>query len=538
MAVFAEVGGVIENNLDRFKKPGVISVRPGYRLENGWPTGTPVIVVNVAQKRGDAPKHDLPPELGGFAVEVREASPIERLKSTRPAIYEQLKGRARPELRAPDFPHEQIIAGGPALVAAPGVDLAAQPQKPEIPYVPAAPALDAVERDFTLICHASPDAGWPTLNAFFQDIGQKLTVGLYDFTSAHILAALKTSLEKGGVKPLSLVLDHPTKNPTADQTDEDTHNQLAAALGNALSFDWAPVRGSPEVSKWVFPSAYHIKVAVRDSNTLWLSSGNWNNSNQPEDAPVLGGPDANDVFKKSDRDWHVILSDSGLAQLFEAYIQNDRQTAAGVQGHAAIVPELEVLAEHAVDLADPHPVAMMAPRAPKAFFQPEHITDHMRIQPLLTPDLAPGEQRGLYVKKMLDLIQSATQSIYIQLQYIHPSDKQEDRDFIALLDAVSQKIKDGKEVKIILSQWQNTQWLERLRGAGVDTSVVRIQNGVHNKGFVVDHKVMAVGSQNWSGDGTLRNRDATLIVENEKVAQYFEKIFLHDWNNLAVGQQH
>ena len=84
-----------------------------------------------------------------------------------------------------------------------------------------------------------------------------------------------------------LVLDHPTRNPTADQSDEQTEQDLKDKLSTALSFAWAPVRSSPEVHEWIFPTAYHIKVAVRDSMEFWLSSGNWNNSNQPEDAPAV-----------------------------------------------------------------------------------------------------------------------------------------------------------------------------------------------------------------------------------------------------------
>jgi phosphatidylserine/phosphatidylglycerophosphate/cardiolipin synthase-like enzyme len=56
---------------------------------------------------------------------------------------------------------------------------------------------------------------------------------------------------------------------------------------------------------------------------------------------------------------------------------------------------------------------------------------------------------------------------------------------------------------------------------------------VHNKGFVVDGVIVALGSQNWSGDGVLRNRDASVIIENHKAAAFYESIFLHDWDNVA-----
>jgi hypothetical protein len=43
-----------------------------------------------------------------------------------------------------------------------------------------------------------------------------------------------------------------------------------------------------------------------------------------------------------------------------------------------------------------------------------------------------------------------------------------------------------------------------------------------------------ISSQNWSADGTLRNRDARLIIRDARAAACFEQIFLHDWDHLAT----
>jgi phosphatidylserine/phosphatidylglycerophosphate/cardiolipin synthase-like enzyme len=68
---------------------------------------------------------------------------------------------------------------------------------------------------------------------------------------------------------------------------------------------------------------------------------------------------------------------------------------------------------------------------------------------------------------------------------------------------------------------------------GWNEAVVRGQGRVHNKGIVVDGKRVLVSSQNWSGDGFLRNRDAGLIVDDEEIAGYYEAIFLDDWKKRA-----
>jgi len=530
MPTFAEAGRALEQNLEALRKPGILAVRPGYHIEAGWPVGDPVVVALVGAKKGEAAAYGLPAQIAGVPVEVREASPLERLRATRPEVHAELEDRTRPEQHIPDFPFERSFAAPPQAAA----QAARRPAKPQIPYRPASPPLDPVSGSLTVICVASPDAGWPALRDFFGRVQQKLVVGMYDFTSAHVLAGLEAALTPVGPHTLSLVLDHPTRNPTADQSDEQTEQDLSGKLGGALSFAWAPVRSSPEVTEWMFPTAYHIKVAVRDSAEVWLSSGNWNNSNQPEDAPITD-PDpthAAETFKNSDRDWHVVIAHPALAQLYEAYLLNDRETARQAQGQAVAAAELEAFAEQSFDLAELSPAAEA--RSPHQFFAPLTVTETMTVQPLLTPDHA-SDGGGMYADKMLELISGAQHSLYIQLQYIHPSNQAEDGGFTALLDAVAARAAAGVDVRIILSQWQNSQWLERLQAAGIDTGLVRIQNGVHNKGFVVDHQRVVVSSQNWSGPGVLQNRDAGLIIDNTTIARYFEGIFLHDWDNVAVG---
>ncbi len=94
------------------------------------------------------------------------------------------------------------------------------------------------------------------------------------------------------------------------------------------------------------------------------------------------------------------------------------------------------------------------------------------------------------------------------------------------------KIDAKKDVKIILSEFQTKKGgLDALQAAGIDLHHVKIQNNVHNKGFVFDHEIVVISSMNWSGEGVMDNRDAGVIIDNANAAAYFEKIFLDDWNN-------
>ena len=508
------IDAVIMSNLAVFQNAGVLAVRAGYKVADGWPTREPAIVATVERRSDAAAEADrLPERIDGVAVDVRQASPLKVLELTDPASYDAVVEQLPAEQRVPRFAGERVLVETPTAQAL----FTARPPKPRLPYEgPAGVDLTPVEGEFTVTCHASPDAGWPTLSTFLAATKEGLTLGLYDFTSAHVLTAVKAALAG---KRLDLVLDHPPRNPTADQTNDDTHSALVDALGSGLRFAWALDGHDPLAAVAIFANAYHIKVAVRDQQAFWLSSGNWNNSNQPDIDPV-NNPDDASAAKDRDRDWHVIVQRPDLSRTFAAYLEHDLAVAAE---HQAETPDGTLVAAEALPLES----LRLAPRAFAQFFEPRTFTRKMRIQPLLTPDA------GVYSGAVLDLIRSASESLYIQTQYAHPSGHPEDSSFMDLLRAVIDRQQAGVDVRLIFSQWQRISYLQQLQAVGFDLAHVRIQQGVHNKGIVCDGTSVLISSQNWSADGVLRNRDAGLIIEQPEIAQYFQAVFMHDWENLA-----
>src|SRR5205807_1649502 len=118
--------------------------------------------------------------------------------------------------------------------------------------------------------------------------------------------------------PFIMNLDRKS-NPKRDgeMTEEDLVAAFTKALGPKFQYATAAV-GT------LFPNAYHIKVAVRDSRSFWLSSGNLQGSNQPEeDASKLSEAEQRRLLSGHNREWHVISDNSKLAKTFEAYIKYD-----------------------------------------------------------------------------------------------------------------------------------------------------------------------------------------------------------------------
>lgn len=513
----SDINVIIDRNLARFDKPGVLSVRPGLKVTNDWLTDRPAIVVTVHQKLLSPPRGTkLPTSVGGVPVDVRQASGAKREEILNPAIY-STRFRLTPDTGAvPHFLDERTPSGArPALTASAHAQLASI-AKPHLAYTPpAGVSLSPVEEEITIHVSASPDAGWPSLKSFLAATTKSLTVGLYDFTAHHIEEEVAQALNG---KKLRLVLDHPAVNPTADETDAQTVAELSQQLGAGFEQAWALTRTDPQATAWIYPAAYHIKVAVRDGSAFWLSSGNWNNSNQPDLQPVVGMQSGEEA-RGRDRDWHVVIESKRLADVFESYILNDLAVAAANNSSTPAVPS-----------PIPAPGEPKKTRPFQKFFPAKRFTETVRITPLLTPD------PEVYTGAIKQLIESAEKTLYMQYQYIElPREANEtSQAFLDLIDAVIGRQKAGVDVRIIMSEYEKVGYLEQLHERGLDVvNSVKIQGNVHNKGILVDTKKVLVSSQNWSTDGTLYNRDAGVIIESEAVTGYFQEIFLHDWQNLA-----
>jgi PLD-like domain len=533
----------IQKNLGKLRKRGVLTVRPGFEIAKHQLTGRSAIVATVHTKKKSLPKGDmLPNSISGIPVDVREASPFQRLCAHNwpAAAVTQVFGR--PENTEPTWPFEREMPSGkllkqlwsmtpkalakstasqPAMQSA----LAAHAKKTPLKYKPASNTpLNPVTTTTTITACVSPDAALSTLENFLTGTSKSLVLGMYDFTSGPILKDFQDILKKP--KTLQMVLDNALPpNETANQTDPVTVEDLRKSLGSRAKIAWALVRSDAFASAWMFPYAYHIKVIVRDGTSFWLSSGNLNNSNEPD----LGSPPSHE-----DRDWHVIIEDPQLAGIFGAYLNQDFVSAAANQASSPSATSGAVSDANmqlALDTNPPEPPAMAS--SGKGVAAKTFINVPVTITPLLTPDTLPNSTKGQYLTTMTKFISNAKKTLFIQLQYIEASKGTGDYD--ALLQTIADRVKAGVDVRLIEDQTNGEKWAEKMKKSGVDlTANIRLQPSpnVHNKGFVIDSSIVVVSSQNFSPSGVQTNRDAGVIIESPVIAQYFEPIFLSDWNRL------
>jgi hypothetical protein len=484
-AATAAVPATIDRAVDEAKhhvdgRSEVLAVRDGYAFRNGWITPDPAVVV-VVRNPATPEELGLPARVLGFPVEVRLAGPWDLGEG----IQESLEGLPRTTYHKP----------------------------PDL-------EMEEVHEKMTVTCHVSPDAGWPTLREFLQGTKTGLTIGMYDFTAPHIIDAVLDAV-RDDPRKLSLVLQpgEALVGKPNDIRKEQTIARYREALGERLDCAWASIGKGRQ-----FASAYHIKVAVRDGKSLWLSSGNWQSSNQPNHA-VASGEKTWDLLLGSNREWHVVIDDANLAQQFERHLLYDLHNA---QVDAAVEAPAPPPAVFVVEEG----VEERVPAGKPTYFAPKRISRKVQVRPLLTPDN--------YQEHVLALIGTAERRLLFQNQSLnllgvdrHGRDMNDER-FTALVDALLGRQRAGVDVRIIIrGEFTPVGPLEQLQKRGFDMSKVRLQNRCHTKGIIVDGARVLIGSHNWTNQGTLANRDASLIFEDEEIAAYFEEVFWFDWKHLS-----
>lgn len=528
---FAMIDRLIEERGAELRRPGVIGIRSGYRFSGGWITDEPAIVVTVRAKRRpeEIPAEEVVPrELSGVPVDVESAPPLEQLSDA-----ESSATNLPPFLEA-----ARLESGAASAVPLSSAEAAASLVEAlsDIRYVPPEGVeLNEITDAMAVTCHVSPDAGWRVLGSFIDGVTERLTMAMYDFTAPHVLRRLRTAMDNATGEML-LILDPKVSLPSPGDTDSNKADDLRettviARLRNTLGrrFDSVfAVLGNPD---GIFANSYHIKVAVRDGRSFWLSSGNLQSSNQPDLDPL--GADANNlnILREFNREWNVVVEHSGLAETFEEFIRHDfnqaREAAETVPVNAA---DAAAASSSLPDLFVPAPTTDEATgESATRFFAPRRFPftsqNPLRVQPVLTPDN--------YADSVLPLITAAREKLYFQNQSIGFA-RFNFAKFDALVNALRDKIDDGLDVRIILrGDFTPRRMLDDLKRRGFDESHIKFQRNCHTKGIIIDSEITLVSSHNWTNSGTLFNRDAGLIFHDRRIARYYEEVFLHDWDNLA-----
>lgn len=515
---------VAAKNRDNLMKiAGVVDVRAGYLFQDGAITSTPAVVVAVRSlpgksfnKNAIATELGIPRTLDGVPVDLEIADPFQQLIMATPMTEAAPLIRRRPKLLIDEIQET-------------GVEAELLEAVPVITYEPPPNGdLSPVTGAMTITCHVSPDAGWRVLKPFLEGTNRKLHLGMYDFTAPHIYRTARTLLKASDVE-WQQTLGPNESLPTDDDVDSTKANDLTeAAVVKGLKRVASDRFGNAFAhvgSGRTFASAYHIKVAVRDDRTFWLSSGNWQSSNQP-DIDFFDENADRQLITRFNREWHVVCESPLLAKRFQVFLDGDFDTAS-TEEEAAVIPEaMPALLVPVDEILEEEKAAVGL-----EVFAPQKFTftsqDPLTVQPILTPDN--------YLEVVLEFLRKKPKrTLYFQNQSLNPV-KSPTPEFAELMKLLAKYSRDKNlDVRFIFRNIGSVRKkLESLQAAGFEMSRVRMQAGCHTKGIIVDSETILLGSHNVTNQGVQVNRDASLLIRHAGIAQYYEKVFLHDWEKLS-----
>ncbi len=471
----------------------VVEVRLGYRFKRGWITDERVVVVEVRNKLGKSELRamgvePIPAQFGGVGVDVRTASLQDQLENLGISL-EGLEALPRPGAyrEPPDF------------------------------------ELERVNEQMHAVFHASPDCGFPRLKEFLGRVKGTLTATMYEWEPNHISDAIEAAMSGPG-RTLTMV--------TQKKGTEEAIADMRQRIGNKLKHVWASV-GSGKL----IPMAYHIKVASRDGEEVWLSSGNWKDSNQPDIDPTGDHSTQIAPLRNHNREWHAIVRSQKLATVFQKFIEWDFR-------EAQLVPVEEAFEIELPDLFVPEPAfAELEARGAGKYFAPLELDRMIDIEPLLTPDQNERGKR-LYISTAIAMLKRANRSICIENQSFDLLRDNVD-EFEEFFSGLKSKQDAGVNVRIIFRDPREfglsnatklDKLLEIIKDFGLDTDKIKVQRRCHTKGIIIDEEEVLLGSHNLTNSGALFNRDASLLVRDAEVSRYFKELFEYDWQTLAVQE--
>jgi phosphatidylserine/phosphatidylglycerophosphate/cardiolipin synthase-like enzyme len=341
----------------------------------------------------------------------------------------------------------------------------------------------------------SPDCSFQAMRELLGRATRSLLIYIYNASSDDMLRLVSDSVGRG----VSVRIMYDRNDTSGDEVAK--LERLGAELRVAPSF--APRRAF---------TVCHQKFAVIDSEIVIVESANWAVTSIPNPGSA--------PWKKGNREWFIALESREAAKRFIDLFELDwkwRRSQHPSIAEAAPVPvAVEVYTGFAVESPPPNEIL------PPGQFD---LGTSATVVPLFSPQN--------YFRHVKAAIDGAEESVWIEQQYIKASGS--GSDVGALLERLRAK-RSKIEIRIVSSAvfanaWDDTlATLERygLRGK-IKAIDLREFTHCHNKGVIIDGKVVVVSSTNWSDNSIGAAREAGVMITNAHIARYYARAFDFDW---------
>ena len=347
-----------------------------------------------------------------------------------------------------------------------------------------------------------PQNGLLELIDWIDGAQTSIKVQLYQMQEPQLVKALTEALERG--VDVEVMLDPGCNNCNIwSQNDLQYKNDYARLLidSGATVYEFNPDSNEPYLY-------LHSKVSIRDSNSVWMSSGNWKPSSTP--APGVRG----------NVEWSIIVDNSEVAEIVEQQF------------------ELDKMFSQRMYASDYQEYSFLPPTSIGGGGLQTSVVSDISSEIITCPENC--------VTKIVQFINSAESEILLSQQTLDVDWSYGWGDENPIITALHDAAQNGVSVRLIINGaylddddqevvdlfnevWNGT---ENLDASAIVMSEDDDVAKLHNKGIIVDQKSVLISSINMGSSAMNKNREMGIIIHSSQITQYYLDGWRADWNRL------
>ncbi|MHA1481331.1 MAG: phospholipase D-like domain-containing protein [Candidatus Thorarchaeota archaeon] len=342
---------------------------------------------------------------------------------------------------------------------------------------------ETFNRNMNVTTFVSPDGSKDELWHFLNAAEQSIYVEIYGINHPHILDLIHEL--------------HDTK-PSLDMKFLIGWNSLGYPNPNKYVANNLTELGY-EV-KWTNNSDFtfaHQKFLVIDNKTTIVHAGNWAKTSFPD-------------FKyKANREWSIAMTDTEVASYYLSVFDGDwfNGTVYDSVTHGT---------------GDPLTQPSTTSTYESPFATAGEFSGSMNVTPIFSPDTS--------LQGILYCISAAQATLDIQIPYFTSIGDGGEVDQV--VDAILAAYDRGVTVRVITDEEKDFLEIAEIltdHGIPIVWHDTRWFTANHNKGIIVDGRIVLISSINYSDGSISKNREAGVIIEHPGVAQWYSQVYDFDW---------
>jgi phosphatidylserine/phosphatidylglycerophosphate/cardiolipin synthase-like enzyme len=372
-----------------------------------------------------------------------------------------------------------MLSGFVPLVVSPVVSVSPN----EASYSPSAFTWQTFNKNLNVTTFVSPDGSRDQLWHFLNSAQESIYVEIFGINNPYIL---------------DLIHELHAAKPTLEMKFLLGWNSIGYYSPNDYVANNLTLLGYPV--KWTSDSEFtyaHQKFVIIDNKTTIVHSGNWAKTSFPED-----GMDAN-------REWSIAMTDTEITGYYRGVFDYDWNNGidydAGTHGTGSPLSYSESSSTY-----------------PRPFAAPGYFSGSMNVTPIFSPDTS--------LQGILYCISAAQATLDVQIPYFTNVGDAGAVDQV--VDAIVAAKERGVTVRVISEEdydWELVAATFHEHGIPIVWQDTRWFAAEHNKGIVVDGRIVLISSINYSDGSITENREAGVIIENEAVAKWYQEVYDYDW---------